>query len=174
MPVWGQDEAEQRMEPQVGSSLSLSFPAGHSPTGAVDRNAGCSEEPARLLPWPPGLRSCAPGPALLPAGMESVGRTWGLSWSLWQPGRQSRCRESLAYLHGLCAGFRAGHLRAFSWAGICCQCPKLLGQQTDPGAAAAAHRAGPEVGVGEGVGLGHGRWSFGSDPQTSSVPASCH
>lgn len=62
--------------PRQASSLSLSLPAGRSPSGAVDRHAGCPAEPARLVPWPPGLRSCAPGPALLPEGMESVGQGW--------------------------------------------------------------------------------------------------
>lgn len=62
--------------PRQASFLSLSLPAGRGPIGAVDRNAGCPAESARLVPWPPGLCSCAPGPALLHAGMESFGQSW--------------------------------------------------------------------------------------------------
>lgn len=93
--------------PRQASCLSPSLSAGRGPPGAVDRNSSCSEEPARLA-WAPGLCSCAPGPALLPAGMESVGQSWGLSWGFWKPSSQSYCRDSLTCLSELCAGFLVG------------------------------------------------------------------
>lgn len=62
--------------PRRASPLSTPPPAGHTPPGAVDRSPGCPAEPARLV-RPPGLCPCAPGPALLPAGMESWAKLGG-------------------------------------------------------------------------------------------------
>lgn len=67
---------QSRKCPQAVCSLSPSLPAGLDPTGAVDRSSGCPEDPTMLGPQPQGLCPCAPGPALLPTGMQPAGQGW--------------------------------------------------------------------------------------------------
>lgn len=96
-----QDKVEQRALVQ-DSSLSPFLPAGHGPTGPVDRSSGYPVAPGRLALWPPGLRPCAPDPALLPAGMKSVGQTGracGLSWA--SGSLALRATAGIAHLSGL-------------------------------------------------------------------------